>query len=67
MLKTGDLMLFSDGGGKTWQDADHVGVYLGNGWMIHSTGSNGGVAIESVATGWWHDHLLWGRRLIPTG
>jgi cell wall-associated NlpC family hydrolase len=67
MLKTGDLMLFSDGGGKTWQDADHVGVYLGNGWMIHSTGSNAGAAIDSVSSGWWRDHLLWGRRLIPTG
>jgi hypothetical protein len=67
MLKTADLMLFSDGGGKTWQDADHVGVYLGNGWMIHSTGSNAGAAIDSVSSGWWRDHFLWARRLIPTG
>jgi len=34
--------------------------------MIHSTGSTDGVAIESVTSGWWHDHFLWGRRLIPS-
>jgi cell wall-associated NlpC family hydrolase len=65
-LQTGDLMLFADDGGTTWQDADHVGIYLGNGWMIHSTGSTDGVAIESVTSGWWRDHFLWGRRLIPS-
>ena len=63
-LRTGDLMLFSDGGGTSWTDADHVGVYLGNGWMVHSTGSNAGVAIEWAGDGWWHDHFLWGRRLF---
>ena len=64
-LRTGDLMFFADGGGTSWQDADHVGIYLGNGWMIHSTGSTAGVAIENVTTGWWPDHFLWGRRFMP--
>jgi cell wall-associated NlpC family hydrolase len=63
-LRTGDMMLFADGGGGTWSDADHVGVYLGNGWMVHSTGSNAGVAIEWAGSGWWRDHFLWGRRLF---
>ena len=65
-LQTGDLMLFADYGAKTWQDADHVGVYLGNGWMIHSSGTSDGPVIETVASGWWRDHFLWGRRLIPS-
>ena len=63
-LRTGDLMLFADCGGGTWSNADHVGVYLGNGWMVHSTGSNAGVAIEWAGDGWWRDHFLWGRRLF---
>jgi cell wall-associated NlpC family hydrolase len=63
-LRTGDLMLFADGGGSSWTDADHVGVYMGNGWMVHSTGSNAGVAFEWVGDGWWRDHFLWGRRLF---
>jgi cell wall-associated NlpC family hydrolase len=65
-LQTGDLMLFADDGGKTWQDADHVGIYLGQGWMIHSSGSPDGPVLESVTSGWWRDHFLWGRRLIPS-
>ena len=60
----GDLLFFADNGGTGWADADHVGVYLGNGWMVHSTGSNAGVAIEWIGDGWWRDHFLWGRRLF---
>jgi cell wall-associated NlpC family hydrolase len=63
-IRTGDLLLFADDGGTGWADADHVGMYLGNGWMIHSTGSNAGVAIEWIGDGWWRDHFLWGRRLF---
>jgi cell wall-associated NlpC family hydrolase len=63
-IRSGDLLLFADNGGTSWSDADHVGVYLGNGWMVHSTGSNAGVAIEWIGDGWWHDHFLWGRRFL---
>ena len=63
-IRSGDLLFFADGGGTSWTDADHVGVYLGNGWMVHSTGSNAGVAIEWIGDGWWHDHFLWGRRFL---
>src|SRR5207237_916410 len=29
-LKPGNLMFFATDGGHTWQDVDHVGLYLGN-------------------------------------
>jgi len=67
-LRIGDLMFFASNGGNTWQDVDHVGMYVGNGWMIDSTGSENGPTIDFVAPGtWWNDHFVWGRRLINGG
>ena len=59
-LKIGDLMFFASDG-KT---IDHVGIYIGNSWMIHSTGSTDGVAVEWAGDGYYHDTFMWGRRLI---
>ena len=39
---------------------DHAGIYLGNGWMIHS--SRYGVALAPVTSGWYRDRFAWGRR-----
>jgi cell wall-associated NlpC family hydrolase len=36
-----------------------MGLYLGNGWMIHS--SRYGVALAQVG-GWYDNRLAWGRR-----
>ncbi len=38
---------------------DHMGVYAGNGWMIHS--SRYGVALARV-DGWYEERFAWGRR-----
>ena len=38
---------------------DHMGLYLGNGWLIHS--SRYGVALAQV-DGWYDNRLAWGRR-----
>lgn len=65
--RAGDLMFFSTGGGTQWKDVDHAGIYLGNGWMIHSSGGRDGVSIDSVKTGWYRDRFLWSRRLVPLG
>jgi cell wall-associated NlpC family hydrolase len=62
-LRIGDIMMIADNGGSTWQDVDHVGVYLGNDWMIHSTGSEDGPTLEWVGDGWYHDMFVWGRRI----
>jgi cell wall-associated NlpC family hydrolase len=60
-LQPGDLMFFASNGGNTADDVDHVGVYLGDGWMFHSTG--GGPQIEWVGDGYWQDTFVWGRDL----
>jgi cell wall-associated NlpC family hydrolase len=65
LSRAADLMFFSTGGGKQWKDVDHAGVYLGNGWMIHSAGGVDGVSIDTVKTGWYRDRFLWSRRLVP--
>jgi len=61
-----DVALFhTSGPDRTWSDMDHAGVYLGNGWMIHSSGSRGGVTIDKIDEGWWKDAFGWGRRVVP--
>ncbi|HEV3474095.1 MAG TPA: NlpC/P60 family protein [Actinomycetota bacterium] len=62
-----DLMFFSTRGGTQWKDVDHAGIYLGNGWMIHSAGGVDGVSVDSVKSGWYRDRFLWSRRLVPLG
>jgi cell wall-associated NlpC family hydrolase len=67
-LQPMDLLGFNtDGVGTGWSGVDHAGLYLGNGWMIHSSGSRGGVSIDYIGSGsWWYSRLVWGRRLLPT-
>jgi len=59
-LAPADLMFFGSGGphAKPAQ-IDHVGIYLGNGWLINS--SRYGVAL-APAGGWYDHRLAWGRR-----
>lgn len=59
-LAPGDLVFFADGGRRANPArVDHMSIYLGNGWLIHS--SRYGVALAPVA-GWYQDRLAWGRR-----
>jgi cell wall-associated NlpC family hydrolase len=59
-LQPGDLLFFGPGGRRARAAAvDHMGIYAGNGWMIHS--SRYGVALVRV-DGWFADRFAWGRR-----
>jgi cell wall-associated NlpC family hydrolase len=59
-LAPADLVFFGRGGPRAKAaQVDHMGVYLGNGWMIHS--SRYGVAVVPL-TGWYSERLAWGRR-----
>ncbi len=59
-LAPADLMFFGPGGpGAQPSRIDHVGIYLGNGWLIQSSGY--GVDVEQVS-GWYARRLAWGRR-----
>ena len=60
LLAPGDLVFFGPGGPRARpSQIDHMGLYLGNGWLIHS--SRYGVALAPL-DGWFKDRLAWGRR-----
>jgi cell wall-associated NlpC family hydrolase len=59
-LMPADLLFFGAGGRRAKPaQIDHMALYLGNGWQIHS--SRYGVALAPVG-GWYEQHLAWGRR-----
>jgi cell wall-associated NlpC family hydrolase len=59
-LAPGDLLFFGPNGPRSKpQTIGHTGVYLGAGWMIHSSGQ--GVAVVPL-TGWYRQSFAWGRR-----
>jgi cell wall-associated NlpC family hydrolase len=59
-LKSGDVMFFgSEGPNSSPSQVDHTGIYLGRGWMIHSSGQ--GVTVIPFA-GWYVDRFAWARR-----
>lgn len=60
LLAPADLMFFGPGGTHARASSiEHVAIYLGNGWLIQSSGY--GVDIEP-ATGWYQRRFAWGRR-----
>jgi cell wall-associated NlpC family hydrolase len=60
-LQPADILFFATSGSLTKAaSVDHAGIYLGNGWMIHS--SRYGVAVVPVTSGWYRDRFAWGRR-----
>lgn len=60
-LKVGDLVFFTTE--RTGKQIGHVGMYVGNGQMIHTYGE-GGVKYESIHKEWWADHYVTARRIV---
>jgi cell wall-associated NlpC family hydrolase len=59
-LEPADVLFFGAHGPRSKPaEVDHTGIYLGNGWFIHSSGA--GVAVAPLS-GWHADHFAWGRR-----
>lgn len=59
-LQPADLVFFGATGPKSKPaQIDHMGIYLGGGWFIHS--SDDGVAVTPL-TGWYEKRFAWGRR-----
>ena len=59
-LQPGDLLFFGPAGPRsTPASVGHAGIYLGAGWMIHSSGQ--GVAVTPL-TGWYRQQFAWARR-----
>jgi cell wall-associated NlpC family hydrolase len=60
-LDTGDLVFFTTRNSKG--KIGHVGMYVGDGMMIHTYGE-GGVKYSTIESGWWDDHYVTARRVI---
>lgn len=65
-LRPGDILFFSPDGRKGGPSSVfHAAIFLGRGWMIHSSGSRAGVSIAPLSPGSsWHAQFAWGRRVI---
>ncbi len=60
-LQPGDLVFFRVGSSSS---IGHVGIYMGNGQMIHNSPSFDGVGISSIETGYWSTRYVTARRVI---
>jgi len=59
-LEPADVIFFGDRGPRSQPaQVGHVGIYLGNGWFIHSPGY--GVAVAQL-DGWYAREFAWARR-----
>jgi cell wall-associated NlpC family hydrolase len=59
-LQPADVVFFGSNGPRSQpSQVDHMGIYLGNGWFIHS--SSYGVALATL-DGWYRRSFAWGRR-----
>jgi cell wall-associated NlpC family hydrolase len=59
-LQPADVIFFGTKGPRsTGSQVIHTGIYLGNGWFIHS--SDYGVALAQLS-GWYRQEFAWGRR-----
>jgi cell wall-associated NlpC family hydrolase len=58
-LQPADVLFFGNGPRSKPAQVGHTGIYLGNGWFIHS--SDQGVYL-SMLTGWYRSSFAWGRR-----
>lgn len=65
--QAGDLVFFGGAGRRTpLARASHMGISLGNKWMIHSSGGRGGVTISYLPT-YWPAGLMNARTFRVTG
>jgi cell wall-associated NlpC family hydrolase len=59
-LQPADVIFFGAAGPNSKPaQVNHMGIYLGNGWFIHSSGY--GVAVVQLS-GWYVQRFAWGRR-----
>ena len=60
-LQPGDIVFFA-GTGST-NAISHVGIYVGNGQMIHSPNSRSTVSYADITSGYWANHYYGARRM----
>lgn len=57
-LQAGDLVMFGSG------SINHVGIYIGNGNIIHAENASSGVNIDSINSGYYYNNYIGARRII---
>ena len=62
-LKRGDVVCF-DTEPTDGDLSDHTGIYLGQGYFIHSSSGAGKVIVSSLTSGYYKDNFSWGRRIL---
>lgn len=60
-LRVGDLIFYDTDRSKP--GPDHVGIYTGNGKMLHAPRPGKGVEITSITNGYYMDRFMGGRRI----
>ncbi len=66
-LRPGDLLFFGTAhfnSTATEANVVHTGIYLGDNWVIHSSGQ--GVYVLPLRGSWLGDQFSWGRRVLPS-
>jgi len=59
-LKPGDLLFF-----KTYKrDVSHVGIYIGDGKMVHATTRGGRVMVSSIHEPYYRQRFLFAKRVV---
>ncbi len=61
-LQAGDLVFFSNTGGGNF--ASHVGIYIGNGQIIHASSGRRGITTDDLSANYYVKHFQCARRLI---
>jgi cell wall-associated NlpC family hydrolase len=65
-LRTGDLIMFAQGGIDGGKAISHVAIYAGNKRIIHSSKSGSGVRYDNLMSGrgaWYRDNAVVARRV----
>ena len=58
-LRPADVVFFGNGPKSKPAQVSHMGIYVGDGWFVHSSGY--GVALAQL-TGWYRSSFAWARR-----
>ncbi len=61
-LQPADIVFFGERGPRSKpSEVGHMGIYVGNGWMLHS--SDRGTTLTPM-TGWYETRFAWGRNVL---
>ena len=60
-LQPGDLILFNNGGNGT---IGHVGIYIGDGYIVHAQNSRTGVVTSTINSGYYNTYYYSARRIV---